>query len=465
VLAFTLLISVVTGLVFGCIPALQASKGDLIESMKTSTRGTSLTPRRHRFRSGLVVVQVALAVVLLVGAGLVVASFVRLRTNDLGADPRGALGFTVPFQGARYTQTAGPYRGLNLIQISPLVADSVTRIWTDVRGLPGVQAVAGSSAAPFTGARPFLTFTIAGRARGASEAEREASGAAYQVVTPGYFAILRIPIARGRDFDSRDAFNTPWGVVINEAMARQFWPDMNPVGQRLTLDLVPDEQPREVIGVARDARSSPYEQAVQPTMYALYTQQAPHTLGPIGTPARNTMTFIVRPSGASGSAITAIRRVLTELDRDRPMVEIRPLEDNLAEATAGHQYAASLFGLFSLIAVFLATTGIYGIVSHGVVQRAREIGIRMALGAGRSTIRWLIVREVALLTAIGIALGMGTAALLTGSIRGWLFGVTATDPLTYVLVAFVMTLAVVLAAWLPSQRASGLAPTVALRSD
>jgi ABC-type antimicrobial peptide transport system permease subunit len=147
------------------------------------------------------------------------------------------------------------------------------------------------------------------------------------------------------------------------------------------------------------------------------------------------------------------------------MVEIRPLEDNLMAATSGHRVAASLFGLFSLLAVLLATTGIYGIVSHGVVQRTREIGIRMALGARRSNIRRLILREMAIIAGVGVALGLGAAALLTGTIRGLLFGVVPTDPLTYVLVAIVMTLAVVLAAWIPSERAARVPPTIALRSE
>jgi putative ABC transport system permease protein len=290
-------------------------------------------------------------------------------------------------------------------------------------------------------------------------------GAALEVVTPGYFAIMRIPIVVGRDFDDRDASNTPWGVVVNEALARQFWPGVNPIGQSLTLDLVPDERPREVIGVARDARSSPYETAVQPAMYTLHTQQAPHTLGPIGTPSRNSMTFLIRAGAPETTVVAGVRRVMTEFDRERPMVEIRPLEENLTAATSGHRVAASLFGLFSLIAVLLATTGIYGIVSHGVVQRTREIGIRMALGARRSSIRALILRELVLITGVGVALGLGAASLLTGTIRGLLFGVEPTDPLTYVLVAVVMAAAVVLAAWIPSERAARVPPTIALRTE
>ena len=464
VLVFTFLTSVMTGLLFGCVPAFHASKVDLIESMKASSRGTTGTFARQRIRSGLVVVQVAFAVILLVGAGLVVSSFVRLKTNDIGADPRGVIGFTVPFQGARYSETVGPYRGLNLIEIKPLVADSVTRLWTQLQALPGVQAVAGTSAPPFLGGGPLLSFTIDGRPA-ATSADRDAMSAAYQVVTPGYFATLRIPTILGRDFDARDAFNTPWGVVINEAMARQFWPGVSPIGQRLTLDLVADERPREVIGVVRNARSSPYEISVAPVMYGLYTQQAPHTLGPIGTPTRNTMTFVVRTSVSTATAIAGIRRVMTAFDRDRPMVEVRRLEESLTMATENHRYAASLFGVLSLLAVLLAGTGIYGIVSYGVVQRTREIGIRMALGGRRSTIRLLILREILLITGIGVGLGLGGALLLTGAIRGLLFGVAPTDPLTYALVVLVMVVAVVLAAWIPSERAARLAPTIALRSE
>jgi putative ABC transport system permease protein len=464
VLAFTFAVSVVTGIMFGCVPALQVSRVDLMVPMKSHARGSTGGAASHRFRSALVMGQVALAVVLLAGAGLVAASFFRLKTVDLGADPRGALGLTVPFQGARYSQTAGPYRGFNLIEIKPLVAESITKIRSALQTLPGIQAVAGSSAVPFAGVRPFLSFTIAGRSAGASEADRE-MGAAYQVVTPGYFAIMRIPFVFGRDFNDQDAFHTPWGVVVNEAMARAFWPGVNPVGQRLTLSLVPDEQPREVIGVVRDARSNPYEIFVQPAMYALYTQQPPHTLGPIGTPSRNTMTFIVRSSAPPATVAVGIRRAMTEFDPNRPMVEIRSLEDNLADVTKGHRVATGLFGAVSLLAVLLATLGIYGIVSHGVVQRTREIGIRIALGARPAAIRSLILREMGLITGLGLVLGLGAAFLLTGTIRGLLFGVAPTSPMIYGLVAAVMTAAVLLAAWIPSERAARVPPTIAFRAE
>lgn len=465
VLVFTLATSVVTGLVFGCIPALHASKVDLIESMKTAAKGATSVAARQRVRSGLVIVQIALAVVLLVGAGLVVSSFVHLKSNDIGADPRGVVGFTVPFQGPRYSQSVGPYRGLNLIEIKPLVADSVTKVWIDIQALPGVLAAAGTSAPPFTGGGPLLAFTIDGRLAPATGAERDATSAAYQIVTPGYFAAMRIPLVTGRDFDARDGVNAPWGVIVNEAMARQFWPGTSPIGQRLTLDLVPDERPRDVIGVARDARSSPYEISVAPAMYALYTQQPPHTLGPIGTPARNGMTFVVRTSGPPATVMAGVRRVMTDFDRDRPLVDVRPLEDSLAAATQTQRYAAGLFSLLSLLAILLAATGVYGIVSHGVAQRTREIGVRMALGARRANIRMLILREIAIVAGVGIALGLGAAVLLASTIQSFLFRVQPTDPLTYLLVSIAMLVAVALAAWLPSERAARLSPTTALHTE
>ena len=463
VLVFTLLVSLVTGVIFGCLPAMQASKVHLVESLKTATKGSANGTSRHHVRNALVVVQIALAVVLLVGSGLVVRSLIRLRGNDLGMDPRGLLTVTVPFQGARYFQSVGPYKGLNLIQVSPQLAAVTGEMLDGLQRLHGVESVAGISAPPFAGVVPSLAFTIDGRTP-LTEGDAQSFSARYHVVTPGYFRTTGIPVLAGRDFDARDGANTPWSVVVNEAMARQFWGAESPLGQRVTIDLVPEEQPREVIGVVRNVRLSPYDTTTEPAVYTLFTQQAPRTLGPIGTPSRNAVTFVLRAGAEPAGVAAGIRRVMAELDRDRPMTQVRRLDDTVAASTGESQKVVTLFSLLTGVALLLATIGVYGVVSHGVAQRGHEIGIRMALGASVPDIRRLILREIGLITAVGVAVGLGLAVALTAQTSAYLFNVSPTDPATYAVVGLVVGGTALMASWIPSTRATRVAPTVALRS-
>lgn len=269
----------------------------------------------------------------------------------------------------------------------------------------------------------------------------------------------------GRDFDGRDNAEAPWGVVINEAMAKLFWDGQNPLGQRLTIDLVPEERPREVIGVIRNVRLSPYEVTTEPAMYALFTQQASRTLGPVASPSRNRMTFVLRLAGDATGVAAGVRRFMTAMDRDRPLTSVERLEDSISATTGDYRNVVTLFSLFAGVALLLATIGIYGVVSYGVAQRTKEIGIRRALGAGIADIRRLILRDVIVITVMGVAIGLAIAAWLTAHIAPFLFGVSQTDPVTYATVALLMGLTVLLASWIPTRRAVQVPPTVALRAS
>jgi putative ABC transport system permease protein len=317
---------------------------------------------------------------------------------------------------------------------------------------------------PFSGPTPTLRFAIAGRPPAGNDADAEAISARYHVVTPGYFSTMRIPMLLGRDFNGRDSAETPWGVVINESMAKLFWSEQNPVGHQLTIDLVPEERPREVIGVIRNVRLSPYEGITEPAMYALFTQQAPRTLGPIASPSRNRMTFVLRVAGDSAGVAAGVRRLMTAMDRDRPLTSVERLDDSVATVTGDYRNVVTLFSLFASVALLLATMGVYGVVSYGVAQRTQEIGVRMALGASIADIRRLVLRDVVITTVMGVAIGLGVAAWLTAEIASFLFGVSQTDPVTYVTVALLMGLTVLAASWIPTRRAIRVPPTVALRA-
>lgn len=466
VLAFTLGASLLTGLVFGTLPALQSSRSDLVESLKSSARGAMDGFGRQRLRSGVVVAQIALAFVLLVGAGLFINSFVRLVTTDLGGDPHGVLTFTAPFKGSR---PVGHYKGYPLIEINPTVPQTIDRILERLRTLPGVVSAAGSSFAPFTGAGSLMAFSIEGRSAPMTDDQRQAISAGCQLVTPAFFATMKIPMARGREFDARDTATGPWGIIINETMAKWFWPDEDPIGQRLTIDLTPDEQPREVIGVVRDFRSSPYERNTRPAMFVLHTQEPPHTLGPVGTSTRNRMNFVIRVAGDPSMAIPVIRFAMADLDRDRPITEVQPLEQAVATMVNPSRYAMTILGLFAAVATLLAAVGIYGVMSHGIGQRTREIGIRMALGAKRGDVLSLIMRRVVVLAVIGVGSGIAGAVILlrvmTSLIAGVLVDVAPNDLPTYVAVSALMAAVALLAGWIPARRAIHVAPTVALRCE
>jgi putative ABC transport system permease protein len=469
-LAFTLTIALVTGLVFGSAPSIRGARQGVAGAgaLTASTRGATDGASRQRLRAALVVGQIGLASVLLVGSGLLIGSFIRLRDNDLGGDPKQVIRFTVPFSGDHYLHQNGFYKGTPLVDVSSSVVQNVDRILDRARMLPGVQAVSGSSVAPFASAGPLIEFDIEGRPA-PPDGAKQALAAAFQLVTPGFFETMRMPMARGRAFANTDTATGPWTMVVNEAMAKQFWPSGDAIGQRVVLDLSPEEQPREIVGIVRNVRATPYDQEIRPAMYVLYNQQAPHTRGPLGTIMRSQMSFLLRVPGPPAPVIADFRAAMRSLAPDLPIADARPVEADVAGVLEPSQYSMQLLAICAGVAMLLAAVGIYGVTSFGVGQRTREIGVRMALGATRGQVLHLIMRQVVFFVAAGLAIGFTGAMLLTrvmsSVVSALLFGIQPTDLPTYAIVGLVMAGVALLAGWLPARRAMRVAPTTALHCE
>jgi putative ABC transport system permease protein len=463
VLAFTAALSVATGFAFGVIPALQMSKSNLAESLKESVRGSSTGLARQRFRGALTAGQIALALVLLVGAGLMINSFLRLEGADLGCDPTGLVTFTYILSGDDYVKPIGSYHNYPLVDVSPVPALTFDRLYQRILAVPGVRSAAGSVWLPLTGGEN-MTFIIEGRPKPVSDTEKNALSAMFFPVTANLFSTLKAPLLRGRDFTARDTASAPWVTIINQTMARTFWPNENPMGKHVTLALVPEERPREIIGVVRDIKADRYETKPQPAMYVPHAQMPLRYRGPYQW-TRVLMSFVVRPAGDLKSVIPSLRRVVTEIDPNRPLGDFRSMEQVLGEQVQESRYYTLLLGIFAGVATALAMVGIYGVMAYSVAQRTREIGIRMALGAGRGDVLKLVLRHSLLLIGLGLVVGLGGSLALTRFIASQLWGISATDPATFVIVSLLLVLVALMATFIPARRASRVDPMVALRYE
>ena len=464
VLGFTALVSIATGLFFGLVPALQTSKIDLSASLKESTRSGSEGMAKQRLRGALVTAQIGLALVLLIGAGLMMNSFLRIERNDLGGDPKGLLTFDFRFPQSQLMKPVGQqYRGVGLWDISPNVALTYDRLFERVQGLPGVISAAGASRPPFAGAMG-IQFRIEGRP--APEPGPQGSGlnAAYMPVTPNYFSTVRIPVLQGRDFNASDTAAAPLVVIISKAMAQRWWPNENPLGQSITFDFVPNEQPREIVGVVGDIRLNQTQTQPGPVVYLPHVQQSQRWLGPAWN-YRSAMFYILRTSGNPTGIAAAVRAAVAEIDPSKPAGNLQTVEQNLRDQVSGQRVYMLLLTVFGAIAALLAAVGIYGVMAYAVQQRTREIGIRMALGATSSSVMTLVVRQALILVFIGLILGIAGAFGLTRFIANELYGVTPTDPGTFIAVSLGLVVVAVLASVIPTRRAVSVDPTVALRYE
>ncbi len=462
VFLFTAAISILTGVFFGVVPALQSSKADLTVSLKESGRSGSTGRAKLRFRGALVVAQIALSLVLLIGAGLTINSFLHLVHNELGLDPTRILTFNFRIPQNQMMKQVGRFRGMGLWEIFPTVEPTYDRILEQVRALPGVQSAAMAAAAPLSGGSMGLTFLLEGRPRPATDAERQAQSARYMAISPNYFGTLRIPLVRGRDFNDHDTPAAPPVIVVNQAFVRRFFSGDDPVGKRVTLDFVPDELAREIVGVVADSRVSPYEKTPAPTIYIPHVQQSARWEGPYWN-YRASAYFLLKTSGDPTRLVTAVRRAVASIDPDKPISEIETVEQTEDRRLLGDRLYMVLLGSFGGIAAILAAVGIFGVISYAVAQRTQEIGIRMALGAGRTDILRLVLLQSVLLISIGIALGLGGAFGLTRLLANDLFGITPTDAMTFASVTAGLVAVAVLATVIPVRRATRVDPTTALR--
>jgi predicted permease len=437
VLSFTLALSVATGLLFGLAPALQTTKPDLNESLKDRSRGATAGRKRDRVRRLLVVAEVALSLVLLVGGGLMLRSFLRLTSVDPGFDPRGVLTMTVPLNGSGHKTDAER-------------AAFFEQLLTQVRALPGVKSASAINHLPLGGDVWTLGFKVEGQPE---PPPGQKPGAVYRVILPDYFRAMGAALVEGRDFDARDDARGAAVVIVNESLARAAWPGLDPLGKRIT---VSDEtNPREVVGVVRDLKQGEWAAEPKPEMYLPHAQAA----SPSG------MTLVVRAAGDPLKLAPAVQSRVWAIDKSLPVSGVMSMEEVISGAVGPQRLNALLLGVFAAAALLLAVVGIYGVMSYTVAERTHEIGLRMALGAeGRDVLRMVVGQGLAL-ASVGLAVGLAGALALTRLMSGLLYGVSATDPLVFGGVALVLTLAALLASYLPARRATKVDPMVALRYE
>jgi putative ABC transport system permease protein len=437
VLVFTTVVSVLTGILFGLAPALEASRGDLVTSLKESRRDGAGSSR-GRVRNGLVVTEVALALVLLAGAGLALRSFDRLSRIDAGFDGRGTVVMDLVLPGARYPD-----------------APSIVRFYQtylDALSTQAGVASAGAIAIPPLSRDGFGgTFTLIGKPEPKDEPRM-----AVRAVTPGYFDAARIPLRRGRLITPADRENAAGVAVITEAAARQYWPGEDPIGQRIRIHVsaMTREKEREVVGVMGDVRAGRIETTPAPLVYV------PHAQYPF-----EFMTIFVRGTGEPMSLAPMLRTQLAAIDAQIAIGNLRPGDSLMADAVAQPRFRMILLAGFAATALLLAALGLYGVMSFAVSQRRSEIGLRIALGAARREVVTLVLRQGMLPVAVGIVLGLAGALAATSVMRSLLFGIEPFDPLTFIAVVLLLAVIAALACYLPARRAAAVDPLVALRTE
>jgi predicted permease len=449
VAAFTLGVAVLTGVIFGLFPALHASKLDLASTLKEGGGRSGTSLRHARARSLLVVTEVALALVLLVGAVLLIRTFVGLRTVNAGIDPTNVLTMQTSMAGGTYSTTAK-------------VQNFVTQVVRRVEGLPGIEAAASAVVLPVE-SEIDLPFTIAGKPpqKGAAYNGDEQ----YRMVSAHYFQVFRIPLLRGRTFTETDMGNSARVVIINEVMAHKYWPKEDPLGQVITIGkgLGPqfDDPPRQIVGIVGNVRERGLNVADAGVMY-IPQSQTPEGVTAL---ANNVipLSWAVRTRTDPMTLRAAIEREFHAVDGLMPLSRLRLMTQVVADSVARENFTALLLGIFAAIALLLAAIGIYGLMAYSVEQRTQEIGIRLALGAGKPDLLRMVLAQGLKLAAAGIVIGLAIAYGLTRLLATLLFGVKASDPVTFAAVAIILAFIALAATYFPARRAAAVEPVWALR--
>ena len=440
VLAFTFFASLGTGILFGLAPALQTSRLDLRGALNDSGRGTS-SGGHHRLRNTLVVVEVALALLLLTGAGLLLQSFARLSRVNPGVQPERLLTAAITLPNSAYPKPEN-------------VALFQDQLLTRIRALPGVRGASTVFPLPLSGSNVTTSFDLEEHPK--PEGQRDASP--IRVAGSDYFQTMGVSLVRGRLFDSSDRFESKQVMVINERFAEKFFPGENPVGKRMQpgFSLTDDDGPmREIVGVVSNVKHQSLRTEFTPEMYV------PAAQFPIGI-----LPLVVRTTTSQPTALTAsIRNALTQVDPGVPLTRVRLFEDYIAQSLARPRFNAFLLSIFAGVALLLTAIGIYGVMAYSVAQRRQEIGIRMALGAQKQDVLRLVVGGGMKLTALGVLIGLSAALALTRLLGNMLYGMKPFDGPTLTAVALLLALIALLACWLPARRAAGVNPLVALREQ
>ena len=436
VLIFSLALSIITGLVFGIAPAWLAARADVNEALKQGTRGSTEGGARGRLRSALVVLEVTFALMLLGGAGLLARSFMQLAHVDPGFTP----------ENATLLQLSLPQKKYAMPEQQTAFADALLE---RVKVLPGVQSAGITHSMPLVGGY-VLTFSIEGRP---PIAPSDQPSTHYYAVTPDYFRAMGIRLIRGRTFTPRDDAKAPRVAIINEAFARQFFPNEDPIGKRIDIDLGPDAW-REIVGIVGDIKQDGPDQATSAQSYEPFAQKP-----------FNSIDLVIRTKGAPAALLGALRPAVYAVDKDQPIGTIRPLEEIMAESIASQRFAMTLLTVFSLVALVIAAVGIYGVMAYSVVQRTGEFGIRMALGAQQGDVLRLVLAQGGKLVGLGLIVGLAGTLAASRAMGSMLFNTSAQDPLTLGTITLLLGAVALIACLLPANRATKVNPIDALRAE
>ncbi len=440
VLLFTLIAAALAGVLTGIAPALHVSRPDLNEALKEGLRGSGSSTRgRHRMRALLVVSEIAVAIVLLIGAGLMVKGFREFAVQYQGFDRNNVLTFRLTLPKSKYNEAQ--------------VRDFYRQLVDRLEALPGVESAALVSSLPSGWSWNQAEVTIEGRP---TPQASDMHVAVSQPITPDYFRTLRIPLNRGRAFTSQDGPDALPVLIISEAMARQYWPGQDPLGHRMRLG--PAEEPnspwRTIVGVSGDIRQSSFDREPNPTVYI-----------PVAQMAQASMSVAIRTAGDPMTLVAAVRSQVQGLDRDQPIYDIRTLDQLISDNISGVTFSAQMMTVFGIVALVLAAAGIFAVMAYSVAQRTHEIGVRMALGARRSDVLRLVVGNALLLAIVGIGIGLPVSFGVARLLASTLFGVVRMDVLVFVIFTLVLAVTAVVAGYLPARWATKVDPTIALRYE
>jgi putative ABC transport system permease protein len=438
VLVWTAVVSLFTGIVCGLVPAWQSSRLNLNEVLRDGGRSTTESAGRRRGRSILVVAELALAVMLVTGAGLLIKSLWRLQQVDLGINPERVVSMGFALRGQRYQEPAP-------------VRDFAARLVAQTKALPGVQAAAITNSLPPDETDFSSGFTVEGRTTSPDLPQI----AYFNRVSPDYFSVLSIPVRAGRSFNSADLPGTTRVVLINDTLRRRFFVGEDPIGKRLNLNSEGEPDWTQIVGVVGDVKYNGMADEVQPAIYQPLAQEP--TWGGA---------LVIKSDLADPLSLTAaVRNEIRKLDPDLPVTQVATMEQRLSTAVAQPRFRTTLIALFAIVALILACVGIYGVISYSVTQRTHEIGIRMALGAQTGDVLRLVIKQAITLSVIGVTLGLAASFALTSLMSTLLFGVKPTDPPTFVATAVLLGTTALVASYLPARRATKVDPLVALRYE
>ena len=436
VFGFTLLISLITGIVFGLIPAIHGSKTNLNEALKEGSRGSTGGVAGKRIRNTLVAVEVALSLVLLIGAGLMIRSFSRLNETNLGFNPDNVVSLNLLLSQSKYPED---HQQVAFFQAT------LERL----QSLSGVQSVGATTGLPLTVSVSGSDFRIEGRPEPEPGTETIVST---RSVSPGYFRTLGIKLMNGREFSERDTADAPAVAIINSDLARTHFPNQNPLGTRITFD--EGESWITIAGVVDDVKQLGLDSKSNAEVYFPYPQAT-----------SSSMTIVVRTATNPMNLVATMKSQIQEIDKDLPVAEVNTMEQLLSNSLSGRRFNMMLLTIFAIVALLLAAVGIFGVMSYSVSQRTHEIGIRMALGARASEVLSLVLRQGMLVTLVGLVVGVAASLLLTRLMAGLLFEVTPTDPITFVSVSVILAGVALGACFVPARRAARVDPMVALRYE